>query len=59
MKYVIKSERQMQYLFSLGFNYDAATDKVGKNKFIYLFNDSPDLHKALEFYSDMHKKRFN
>ena len=58
MKYVIKSERQMQYLFCLGFDYKTVTDRAGKNRFVYLFTDSPDLHKALEFYCNMHSKRF-
>lgn len=50
MEYVVKSERLMQYLYNLGLNYRRVTDKKGKRKYIYLFENDKKLNEAISFY---------
>lgn len=54
--YIITSERVNKYLYSLGFDSKRVPDKTGKQKFIYLFDNTDKLHKALTFYTEFKKE---
>ncbi|OSA70274.1 hypothetical protein B2H86_08820 [Clostridium botulinum] len=54
--YVIKNKRLKNYLYSLGLDYKTQKDKTGKQDYIYLFNDTEELRKAITFYTEFHKK---
>lgn len=58
-KYVIKDERMKNYLWSLGFDYNRVEDKLGNQKYIYLFIYNDDLKEAMDFFTKVKLKRIN
>lgn len=55
--YVIKNKRMMQYLYSLGFNYQTQKDRTGINECVYIFQDTHLLRESITFYSNIHNKQ--
>ena len=54
-EYVIKTQRLANWLYYLGFNYRNVIDKTGRQEYIYLFNDTEELHKAITFWNEFRK----
>lgn len=50
---VIKNQRMAAHLMTLGFRLvKTDEDKLDKNRNVYLFNDTPQLHDAMVKYSN-------
>lgn len=56
-KYVIKNDRLKTFLFTLGFDYTRQKDITGKQCFVWLFDDTESLQKAIRFYTKYHQKQ--
>jgi len=57
MYYVIKNKRLKNFLYALGLEYKIQEDKTGRTDYVYLFQKSEELFKAITFYTEFRNKQ--
>lgn len=56
MEYVVKNKRLRNYLYTLGFDYRVVPDKTGIQDVVFLFPNTDELQKAINFYGSFKHK---